>query len=248
MAIDPASEPGGPRGAGVVELAPVPPRGDGRGRRQPVQQRSRRTVQRILRAAEAIVAEEGVDAATTRTIAHRARVAVPSLYRFFDDRDAILDALLEEALAELEVVVQEAERGFSGESIEAFIRLELELYVAYYEEHPSLARLWFGGRVSPAVVELVRERNHEAAQRARRVLTQARLVDEKTPELVFDLLIEYGDRTLDLALRGGGGARRDVIETGLTAMTAFVESYSRRHAAAAPKRKGRPQPSRRSHG
>ena len=206
--------------------APVQAPPESRGRRQPVQERSRRTVQRILRAAEAIIAADGVDAATTRTIAQRARVAAPSLYRFFDDRDAILDALLEQMLTELEAAVQEAEPAFAGESIEAFVRLELELHVAYYEAHPSLTRLWFGGRVSPAVVELVRERNHLVAQRARRALTDAGLVDAATPELVFDLLIEYGDRTLDTALRAGTRADRDVIEAGITALTAFAERYS----------------------
>ena len=67
---------------------------DGNVRRKPVQERSRRTVAAILDAAEAIVDEEGVNAATTRAIADRAGVAYPSLYRFFSDRDQILDDLL----------------------------------------------------------------------------------------------------------------------------------------------------------
>lgn len=201
----------------------------GRGRREPVQERSRRTVARILQATEEIIATDGVDAATTRTIAERAQVAAPSLYRFFDDRDAILDALLEEMLAQLETVVEEAERKLRGESIEsieAFLRLELEVHAAYFERHPSLARLWFGGRVSPAVVELVRARNRQLAGRARQVLTEAGLVDPATPELVFDLLIEYGDRTLDIAFRGGAHGEREVIEAGITALTAFAERFS----------------------
>ena len=52
-------------------------------RREPTQARSRQTVTRILDVAAAIVDEQGVDAATTRTIADRAGVAYPSLYRFF---------------------------------------------------------------------------------------------------------------------------------------------------------------------
>ncbi|MGB6578867.1 MAG: helix-turn-helix domain-containing protein, partial [Streptosporangiaceae bacterium] len=55
-------------------------------RREPTQQRSRRTVRQILAAAEQIVGTQGVDAATTRAIAERAGVAIPSLYRFFADR------------------------------------------------------------------------------------------------------------------------------------------------------------------
>ena len=120
-----------------------------RARRAPVQERSRRTVQQILDAAEQIVGEQGVDAATTRAIAERAGVAAPSLYRFFADRDQILDALLAAMLSELEHDVERAEHGFSGSSIEEYVRLEMRLHLAFYERHPSLARLWFGGRVSP---------------------------------------------------------------------------------------------------
>jgi AcrR family transcriptional regulator len=213
-----------------------------RGRREPVQERSRRTVQRILQATEEIIATEGVDAATTRTIAQRAKVSAPSLYRFFDDRDAILDALLEEMLTQLETVVEEAERevrGGSVQSIEAFLRLEVEAHAAYFERHPSLARLWFDGRVSPAVIELVRARNRQLAGRARRVLTEAGLLDPATPALVFDLLIEYGDRTLDIAFRGGAHGKREVIETGITALTAFGERFSAPGAQSGSGRKHR---------
>lgn len=223
-------------------MASVQAQVSGRGRRQPVQERSRRTVERILRATEELIAAEGVDAATTRTIAERARVSAPSLYRFFEDRDAILDALLEQMLAELEAVVEEAERAFAGESIKAFIRLEFDLYVSYYERHPSLARLWFGGRVSPAVVELVRARNHLVARRAQQVLTDAGLVKPATPALAFDLLIEYGDRTLDIAFRHGPHAEPEVIETGITALSAFVERYSPDAARRSARRRNRSRP------
>jgi AcrR family transcriptional regulator len=191
-----------------------------------VQERSRRTVRRIIEATEAIIAEEGVDAATTRAIAKRAGVAAPSLYRFFADRDEILDALLEAMLDELEAHVELAERDFAGACVEDYVRLELELHVAYYEQHPSLASLWFGGRVSEAVVELVRARNHRLAHRIRAMLTSAGLVDPSVPDVVFDLLVEYGDRTLDIAFRGGQRPNSEVIETGITALTAFAERWA----------------------
>lgn len=190
-----------------------------------MQERSRQTVRRILAAAEAIVEQDGVDAATTRAIAERANVAVPSLYRFFADRDEILDALLEEMLRDLDEQAEEAERSFTGESIEEFVGIEMELHVAYYERHPSLVRLWFEGRVSPAVVELVRARNRALAARARRMLGRAGMLDPAVPELALDLLVEYGDRTLDMAFRGRRRADRAVIETGIAALCAIAESW-----------------------
>jgi len=196
-------------------------------RRTPTQARSRRTVQRILDAAEVLVGESGVDAATTRAIADRAGVAAPSLYRFFADRDEVLDAVLERALLDLDAHAEAAERNWMGTSIEDFIRLELELHVAYYEEHPSFVKLWFGGRVSPPVVEEVHARNRALAQRARDVLIAAGLVAPATPEIVFEMLVALGDRILDMAFRDAPKADRDVIETGTAGLTAFVEQVTR---------------------
>src|SRR3974390_141062 len=96
-----------------------------RTRRLPVQERSRQTVRQILDAAEEIVGEHGVDAATTRAICERAGVAAPSLYRFFADRDQVLDALLESMLEDLDAHAEVAERGFAGDTIEDFVRLEV---------------------------------------------------------------------------------------------------------------------------
>lgn len=192
-----------------------------------MQERSRRTVEQILDATEAIIAEDGVDAATTREIAERAGVAVPSLYRFFADRDEILDALLETMMEDLEALTEEAEQRFSGGSVEEFVRIEFELHASYYERHPSLARLWFGGRVSPSVVELVRARNHRLAERMGRVLGEAGLVDLGASDVMFDLLVEYGDRTLDIAFRNGTRADHEVLEAGITALSASVEQAKR---------------------
>src|SRR3954454_149059 len=62
-------------------------------RRTPVQERSAARVQRMLDAAAALLDEVGYDATTTSLIASRAGVSVGSLYQFFPDRRAVLQAL-----------------------------------------------------------------------------------------------------------------------------------------------------------
>ena len=79
-------------------------------RRQPVQERSRQTVARLLDAAEALIDEGGVEAVTTRAVADRAGVTYPSLYRFFADREEILDQLVTHHLAALDARAVAAER------------------------------------------------------------------------------------------------------------------------------------------
>ncbi|HSB53997.1 MAG TPA: helix-turn-helix domain-containing protein, partial [Gemmatimonadales bacterium] len=69
--------------------------------RQPRQERGERRVEEILDAAAAVIAEGGVEAATTNAIAERAGSSVGSLYHFFPHKDAIVLALAERYEAEL---------------------------------------------------------------------------------------------------------------------------------------------------
>ncbi|AHG93308.1 regulatory protein TetR (plasmid) [Gemmatirosa kalamazoonensis] len=62
-------------------------------RRVPQQDRGQRRVDIILDAAAEVIAEVGVDGATTNAIAARAHTSVGSLYQFFPNKDAIVQAL-----------------------------------------------------------------------------------------------------------------------------------------------------------
>lgn len=62
-------------------------------RRPPVQARSQATVEAILSGAVRVLDREGLEAGTTTRIAEVAGVSVGTLYQYFADRDAVLDAL-----------------------------------------------------------------------------------------------------------------------------------------------------------
>lgn len=62
-------------------------------RRQPRQARSQKRVNRILDVAEQMFIKEGYNATTTNAIAAGAEVPIGSLYQFFPDKAAILQAL-----------------------------------------------------------------------------------------------------------------------------------------------------------
>lgn len=154
-------------------------------RRAPMQERSRLTVTRILDAAAAIADEQGVDAATTRAVADRAGVSYPSLYRFFADREAILGELLERQCAELDARCVAAEKTWRITSVADLLNNEIDLHVAYYREHPSTARMWMGGRTSPAVTGYVRTRMQTLADRMHAILVEAGLIPAGTDPLAL---------------------------------------------------------------
>lgn len=68
-------------------------------RKSPSQERSRRTVNRILDAATRIFHEQGYTDATTNDIADEADVSVGSLYQYFPNKDALLVALTQRHIA-----------------------------------------------------------------------------------------------------------------------------------------------------
>jgi len=71
-------------------------------RRVPQQDRGQRRIARILDAAAEVIAEVGVEGASTNAIAARASTSVGSLYQFFPNRDAIVQALAARYAAEFE--------------------------------------------------------------------------------------------------------------------------------------------------
>ncbi len=200
---------------------------ESRARRAPTQERSRRTVSRILDATEQIIGESGIEAVTTRAIAERADVATPSLYRFFADRDEIFDAILQQTLLDFDERAVVAEPTWNPTTLEELIGLVLDLHVECYEAHPTAATLWFGGRVSPTVAKAVHDRNHRLAVRLRQLIAQyvpdAEGVSAATDDTRIDeadVLVELGDRVLELAFREGPTADKRIIGIGREALAA----------------------------
>ncbi|MEG3089103.1 TetR/AcrR family transcriptional regulator [Sphingomonas sp. PB4P5] len=62
-------------------------------RSQPKQERAQATYERLLDVAGALLGEVGLDRITTNLICARAGLTPPALYRYFDDKYAVLEAL-----------------------------------------------------------------------------------------------------------------------------------------------------------
>ncbi len=195
-------------------------------RRAPVQERGRQTVVRILDAAATIADELGVDAVTTRAIADRAGVSYPSLYRFFADREAILDELMERHCAELDARCIEAEQTWNITSIADLLNYELDLHVHYYRRYPSSARLWMGGRTSPTVTKHVRARMQTLAGRIHAILVARDLIPPHTDTRALLVAVEMADRVLELAFRDNNDFDQDLLDMGRRAIIAFGRDLS----------------------
>ena len=117
-------------------------------RNKPLQARSRATVTGILDAMTRILDEEGEAAATTTRVAELAGVSVGTLYQYFSDRDALLDALQDREFERtMERVLAPNDQRSQRETAQEVVEGLLGLYAAAPGLHRALAL--DGLRVTP---------------------------------------------------------------------------------------------------
>jgi AcrR family transcriptional regulator len=137
-------------------------------RRTPTQRRAQDRVRRILDAADAVLAREGMIG--TRPVAEAAGVSIGSLYHWFPDKESIALALALRHWDELsELVAATADRAESGRLRdpvgEAFTAL-----AAGFRARPGFLALWFGELRTEQLREATRPSRQRVAGSVERIL------------------------------------------------------------------------------
>jgi AcrR family transcriptional regulator len=121
-------------------------------RKRPRQQRSQATVDAILAATARVLVRHGFDGLTTNAVATAAGVSIGSLYQYFPNKEALVAALIERhiedmnaaILAELTRVARQPIAQAARSVIELTIRahaIEPELHRVLTEQVPRVGRL-----------------------------------------------------------------------------------------------------------
>jgi AcrR family transcriptional regulator len=195
-------------------------------RRTPVQRRSRERVERALLAAEEIVVKDGVDALSTRAVAAAAELPVATLYQYFQDRDAIIHALIERQVEAMDERLTAAIVAIEAYSVRTLVETTVEAYVAGYRDYPSFVVLWFQGRVNPEIVESVRARTHRIAAEMREFCVAAGIMDAETDPLVLELAGEMIDAFLAVAYSKDLRGDQRVVREGVEMIAGYLERYA----------------------
>jgi AcrR family transcriptional regulator len=114
-------------------------------RRDPVQERSHETVARIHAAASRLLAD-GVapQALTTAQIAAAAGLSVGALYRFFPDKQAVVDAIALRHLESFQESLAATLMAAVPETPAAFLAAVIDAFAAYLEAHADFRTLAYG--------------------------------------------------------------------------------------------------------
>ncbi len=166
-------------------------------RHKPVQKRSRERVELILAAASELLAQGGVNALTTRSLAEHAGIPVATIYRYFDNRDAIIAAYLGRQLEEIERAVTDAVLGLDRVTLRSLAETVGLAHMRHHQRHPEGVPVWFGGRLNAAVVERVRELDARLAASLRTAVRGAGMTRRDTPEFAADLWVRLFDRMFE---------------------------------------------------
>jgi AcrR family transcriptional regulator len=170
-------------------------------RKQPVQQRSAKRVELMLGACAQLIDELGYDGVTTTLIAERAGVAVGSLYQFFPDKRAVVQALTKRNLDQF---TAEIDRRLDWEHLEHWwegVDEIIDIYVEMYRTVPGFSRVRFGDVIDVRFIEDGRDNNTVIAEKlAGLIATKTRLSMDSLFRQIT-VANELADAILALAFR-----------------------------------------------
>jgi AcrR family transcriptional regulator len=206
-------------------------------RRVPVQGRSVARVQRMLDACAALVDEVGYDGLTTTLLADRAGVAIGSVYQFFPDKRAIVQALtlrnLEAYLQRLAIRFGEVEFDHWWDGVDAAI----DEYIDMHRSVPGFRTLHFGDVVDIHLLDEERDNNVVIADQIARLLMaqfgelasraglSTGLADVKRLRFALSIAVEAADALIKLAFRRDPEGDEAV----LAEAKALIREYLHRH-------------------
>lgn len=197
-------------------------------RPSPVQTRSRKRVEEIVDAAAELMFEQGADALTTRTVSARSGIPVPTIYRYFADRDAIIIAFIERQMREMDREVAEAVMRLDRVTVCGVIEAFGRAHMRHHQRHPKAVVAWFGGRQSEVVSACVKAQDERIASWLMTTFGSVGLLREDTPPFVTYLMVRQFDRMFEFVFTTERTAAEQeaIVELFIDLITSYVDRFA----------------------
>lgn len=202
-------------------------------RRLPTQARSRERVERILDAAAQRVLAEGVEGLTTRSIAETAGLPVASLYQYFADKEAVLLALCERDMAEMDDQVAEDLAAAGELTMAGLVETSMRAFVKVYHRRPAFMQIWMRGRTNTAVYDYGRHHNKRITENLLAYAAGLGLIAQGSysdAELtaIGELAVELGDRAFQLAFERDPHGDEFLIDEAIDLVAGYLDKVTAR--------------------
>ncbi|MFC8617237.1 TetR/AcrR family transcriptional regulator [Micromonospora purpureochromogenes] len=179
----------------------------------------------MLDTCAALLDEMGYDRLTTTLIAERADVAIGSVYQFFPDKRAIVQALMQR---NLEAYLQRLENRFDREGLMHWsegVDASIDEYVVMHRTVPGFRALHFGDALSVRHGTDEPDSSEIASHLARALIDRFAVADSAHPYLVLQIAVTAADALIKLAFR----RRAEGDEEVLAEARALAREYLRPH-------------------
>jgi AcrR family transcriptional regulator len=176
----------------------------------------------MLEACASLIDELGYDGVTTTLIAERAEVAVGSLYQFFPDKRAVVQALTQR---NLEYFMTEVGRQLDEAHLEHWwdaADIAFDIYVQMYREVPGFSRIRFGDVVDLRLIADERDNNTVIADGLAELIGAKFSVPLDDVRLPIAVAIEIADGILNLAFRRKLFSTDAVVEEARAVVRAYL--------------------------
>jgi AcrR family transcriptional regulator len=110
-------------------------------RKRPRQARSQATVDAILAATARVLVRQGFDGLTTNAVADAAGVSIGSLYQYFPNKEALVAALIEQHIEEMNAAIVAELQRVAKQPIAQAARSVIELTIRAHAIEPELHRV-----------------------------------------------------------------------------------------------------------
>ncbi|MFI2271841.1 MULTISPECIES: TetR family transcriptional regulator [Catenuloplanes] len=195
-------------------------------RRVPVQGRSVARVQRMLDACAELVDEVGYEGLTTTLLAERAEVAIGSVYQFFPDKRAIVQAL---ALRNMEAYLERLSARFAAGNLAHWwdgVDAAIDEFIGMHRTVAGFRTLHFGDVVDVHLLDEERDNNVVIANRIAEVLhEQFAVADTPTLRFALEIAVTTADSLIKLAFRRDSDGDPRIIQESKTLIRDYLQSH-----------------------
>lgn len=195
--------------------------------RTPQQARSHKRFNQILDAASELFVEIGYDSVTTDEIAARANTSIGSLYRFFPDKLAVFQALLDRYLN----LLRELSASFHTDEamqlpLNTYVGLFVDGFDRFVSANPPFRQVFIQSRSISTAVEMSRAFYQELAQQLNNyfeVLNPA--LEQNQRSLIATITVEIACALDVLAVSGDRIFQHQVLDETKKLLIAYLQGY-----------------------
>lgn len=182
-------------------------------RRAPQQERGQRRLDKILEAAGKVIAKVGYEAATTNAIARQARTSIGSLYQFFPNKEAILQALADRYLSEMRAMHDTMldETAAQLPMPDLYDRI-IGTLAHFHATHPAFETLFFGSTNSPQLAAAANQLTQECVGRVEALMAvREPQLDAGRRRLCATINVHVMKALMHVAQESKAGFRADLL-------------------------------------